>query len=353
LERAREIAFEQTVELPRGAIPRVLEERVVGRVEAVRALDAEGRWEAVISYDPAVVGDDLPQLLNLLYGNVSLQGGARLVDVELAAEVLGRLPGPRFGIAGLRALAGCETGRALLCVALKPLGLTPLELADLALRFALAGVDIVKDDHGLANQASAPFGERVRCCQDAVARANARTGGSTLYVPNLTGPVETLNQRAELLRKVGCRAALVSPFLLGLDTVRWLAVQGEFALLAHPALAGAWSGRYHGIAPDVLFGLLFRVIGGDGVIYPNVGGRFPFTLAICETINRRLRSPLGALRPAFPVPGGGVDAARIPEWIERYGPDTIFLVGTTLYGRPDLERATRALVEEVRRCGEA
>ena len=35
------------------------------------------------------------------------------------------------------------------------------ELAEIAYRCALGGADIVKDDHGLANQKTAPFRERL------------------------------------------------------------------------------------------------------------------------------------------------------------------------------------------------
>jgi len=44
-----------------------------------------------------------------------------------------------------------------------------------------AGVDLIKDDHSLADQTSAPFAERVERCQEAVVRANDETGGNALY----------------------------------------------------------------------------------------------------------------------------------------------------------------------------
>src|SRR3989442_11321806 len=79
--------------------------------------------------------------------------------------------------------------------------------------------------------------------------------------------------------------------------------------MAHPSLAGAFFHADHGIAPEVLLGDIFRVAGSDAVIYPNVGGRFTFSEATCASINDRLRRPLGEVRPAFPVPAGGLDRA--------------------------------------------
>ena len=110
-------------------------------------------------------------------------------------------------------------------------------------------------------------------------------------------------------------------------------------------MTGAFFGDRHGIAPEVLLGDLFRVLGADGVIYPNVGGRFPFNDRTCHAINERLRGELGGLRRSFPTPGGGIDVKIVPHWLAQYGPDTILLIGGSLYIQSDLSDATRKLVE--------
>src|SRR5207247_431586 len=128
---------------------------------------------------------DTPQLLNLLFGNISLKSGILIADIEWPPDLLTALGGPRFGIRGVRELAGVHD-RPLLCAALKPLGLSPVQLAGVARGFARAGIDIIKDDHSLSDQPSAPFRERVARCQEAVAAANRETGGRALYFPNVT-----------------------------------------------------------------------------------------------------------------------------------------------------------------------
>jgi ribulose-bisphosphate carboxylase large chain len=152
-----------------------------------------------------------------------------------------------------------------------------------------------------------------------------------------------------LARAAGCRGVLLSPLILGLDMVRWIAQTSQLAILAHPSLSGVFFRPDHGIAPEVLYGEIYRVVGSDGVIYTNVGGRFDFPAAACQAINASCRKPLGALRPAFPVPGGGVDVARVRHWIDQYGVDTIFLIGGSLYAQGDLTAASRRLVDTVRR----
>ncbi len=121
------------------------------------------------------------------------------------------------------------------------------------------------------------------------------------------------------------------------------------ALVAHPAFAGSLAGREHGLAPALLFGDLFRLCGADAVVFPNAGGRFPWTYEECRGIEARLGAPLGRLRPAFLMLGGGVDRARLEAWIPRYGPDVVWLIGGSLYARPDLEAAAREMAETVRR----
>jgi ribulose-bisphosphate carboxylase large chain len=343
-----DIAFEQTVELAPDAVPSDVAARVVGRVESVKPLGrGRGRSEAVISFDPAVVCGDLPQLLNLLFGNISLKSGIFVADIAWPEELLEALPGPALGAAGVRDLTRVR-GRPLVCIALKPLGLSAARLATLAYQLALAGIDIIKDDHSLVDQPTAPFRERVERCHEAVTRANHETGGNAHYFPNVTGAPADLTDRAGFARRVGCGGVVVNALPAGLGSLRALGVTG-LAVMSHPSLAGAFFHADHGIAPKVLLGDVFRLAGSDAVIYPNVGGRFTFSQATCVAINARLRRPLGPVAPAFPVPAGGIEVARVPHWIERYGADTIFLLGGSLYRQPDLARAAERLVEAVRR----
>ncbi len=342
-QKALGIALEQTVELGAEVISDDIRERMVGRIDALEAL-ADGRYRAVISYPLAAIGTELSQCLNLLFGNISLKQGMRIVDIRWPQALLDAFGGPRHGIAGLREICAAPRG-PLLCSALKPMGMSAAELAERAYQFALGGVHIIKDDHGVADQPDAPFAERLARCQEAIARANAATGGRSLYFPNVTAGYAELPRRLEAARQAGCQGVLINPWVTGLDAMRWARDEFGLALMAHPALTGAYFGADHGIAPELLLGDLFRLAGADASIYPNTGGRFGFTVETCEAINHHLRRELGGLRPAFPTPGGGMDVKRAPEWIRRYGPDTIVLIGGSLYAQGDLAAASRTLKE--------
>ena len=325
-------------------MPPPLQRALVGRVEELERL-GKRRWRVAIAYPAEVVGLQVPQVLNVLFGNVSLHSEVRVVDVVWPPSLVAALPGPAFGVPGIRALLPGAAGRALLCTALKPVGLTVGELAGLAQRFARGGVDLIKDDHGLADQPTAPFAQRVGRIQAAVTRGARESGRECLYLPHLTGPVEELPKRVELLQREGIKGALVSPFLLGLDTLRWLAASSGLVLLAHPTWSGTLFGARHGVSPVVVYGDLLRLLGADGVIYVNPGGRFPVTVEVCDAINARLRRPLDGKAPAFPVAGGGMQVETLGRWAARYGPETIFLVGGSLYSQDDPEEASRQLVQ--------
>lgn len=54
----------------------------------------------------------------------------------------------------------------------------------------LGGMDFIKDDHGLSDQPTSPFDDRLQACVDAVGAANAKTGFRSIYVPSIrsSGP---------------------------------------------------------------------------------------------------------------------------------------------------------------------
>jgi ribulose-bisphosphate carboxylase large chain len=342
--RARAIAVEQSVEMPVTAIrdQHVLDE-VVGRVAGIVAL-GPGRYEVHISLAASTVGTDPAQLVNMVFGNVSLQEDVELLDVALPPSVLAGFPGPVSGVPGLRELVGAGH-RALTCAVLKPQGLSAADLADLCHRFALAGVDIVKDDHGLADQAAAPFAERVKACQAAVEKAEARTGRRALYAPSLVGTPRQLARQAGTARAVGIEVVLVAPLLVGLPAFAELVREdlGGMAVLGHPSFGG--NAR---IAPPFLFGRLLRLYGADVVIFPNHGGRFSYSRERCADLATAARAPWSHVRPAMPAPAGGMTLDRVDELLDDYGADTMLVLGGALLAEGDhLVDATRRVTERV------
>lgn len=339
--RAKGIALEQTVEIPRDIVPPgEIEDQVLGQVEEIGA-EAEDCYRARIRYTSAATGPDLPQLLNVIFGNSSIQSGLKVVGFD-PGDLPG-YPGANFGIAGIRARAACPKG-PLIAPVLKPMGSSPEELATLAYRCARAGAQIIKEDHGLADQPAAPFAERVPRIAEAVARANAETGGQSLYVPCLSGASETLMAKAARARDVGADGFLVMPGLHGFDLAHRLARGPDpLPVMAHPSFLGPYVlSRDTGFTHAMMFGTLQRLAGVDISVFPNVGGRFGFTAEECRAIARACQSEDGIGPPILPSPGGGMSPERAADMVKMYGSDAVFLLGGSLLRSGERIEATIA-----------
>lgn len=348
-EKVLEICLEQTVELPASLVPEGtwIREHVVGRLEALghpktgphaKRPDA---WTAVVSYHADTTGGELTQLVNVIFGNTSMKENVMVVDVQLPQSMLQEYPGPRFGVEGLRRLLRVPEG-PLVMTALKPMGLSSQELAEIAYGFAKGGIDIIKDDHGLADQPYSPYDERVKMCSEAVARANAETGRNVIYAPCINAPAHLIISRAHAARRAGAGAVLMIPGITGLDVMRELAADSSFNLpiIAHPALLGCMLGggstnRIAGFSHEVLLGLLPRLAGADATVFPSFGGRFGFSVEECKAINAGCTRPMGKLPAILPSPGGGMTLERIAQMREVYGPDLLLLIGGSLYSHSE------------------
>ena len=345
--RAQAIALEQSIEAPLEVVDdaRVLRD-VVGRVASVEPVGPD-TFEVTIRLAVETTGFEAGQLLNILFGNTSLHEDVALVDAEFPASFAARFGGPRFGVAGIRELTGAH-GRPLTCSALKPQGLGSAQLAAIAGTLARAGIDVVKDDHGLADQASAPFGERVRAVQRAVDDANRETGRRCVYAPSLTGHYGQLRTELDHARDAGVRMILVAPMVSGAGSLAALARDAGVPILAHPALAGTTR-----IAPPLLLGKLFRLFGADATVFPNAGGRFSYSASTCRAIADAARAPWHGLAPMLPVPAGGMTVGRVPQMREDFGEDTMLLIGgSLLVAREALAERAREFVAAVEKAGE-
>ena len=345
-ERAQAVALEQTVEVPRVVVrDAFFEKEVMGSVESLERSE-DGGYQARLSYPLGATALEPAQFLNVMFGNSSLHADVRLLDFEAPPAATAALGGPRHGLSGLRQrLAAPE--RPLTCTAIKPMGLSSPALAELCGTFARAGIDVIKDDHGLADQSWSRFEERVPACVRAVREAADATGHEALYAPNLIGTPTRVLEKLRIAQQEGASAVLVSPMLLGLPFFQELCQRAELPVLAHPALGGALR-----IAPQTLFGKLFRLFGADAVIYVSFGSRFSQSREACGELAQNLRRPWHSVRPALPVPAGGIRVESVPEVVDFYGRDVMLLVGGDLQieGGALLERS-RAFVESVREAG--
>lgn len=350
-EKAFGIAVEQTVECPYELVKNSwIGDKLVGRIEDLKLAEPEVFY-ATISYSPDAVEGEFAELLNMLFGNVSLYPGVKLMSFQLSDGMYSVYKGPKWGRSGIRDLCGVERGPILMS-AVKPIGTSAQDLASMVRALALGGCPIIKDDHSLYDQQYAPFKERVAACVDAVHDANAKTGGKSLYIANASGDGLTFIDRAYTAQELGADGIMAAPGLIGFPIIRQLAEAEDFHLpiFLHPCFSGCTTMHQDsGISPFCYYGELSRLAGADAVIFTSFGGRFPHSEEDCRRISESTETDMGPIKSIFPVPSGGMKWQLFPRMYRVYGNDALFLVGGALQTEgPDLESNTKFFMEKLR-----
>ncbi|MBA3734380.1 MAG: hypothetical protein H0W90_04145 [Actinobacteria bacterium] len=254
----------------------------------------------------------------------------RLIGVEWPT---GLLPGPAFD----------APEKVLVGAIVKPsLGLSPAEVAATAEQLAAGGADLIKDDELLGDPQWCPLEARV----SAVA---AVLPGSVRYAANVTGPIDSLLERAARVVELGAGAVMVNAFAQGLDSVRALR-EAELGvpIFAHRVGAALWArSRTIGVAPDVIAELT-RLCGADFV---QVGS---FTGTVYDT-PEEVRAEIaachrGSAKRCVAVLGGGVGPDNAAEQVMAAGTRSgvMVLLGSAAYSGGSPEAAVRSTVEGVR-----
>ncbi len=345
---AAAIIVEDTVEFPfELLVDGQIKNQLVGRIEEISP-SGENQFSVIISYASEITAFTLPQLFNVILGNISLIPNIRVERLNLTSLLASHFSGPRFGRSGIRKLLNIPT-RPLLCTALKPMGLSYSELADMGYQVAKGGIDIIKDDHGICNQPFSQFRERVLRIQEAVAKANSETGRKSIYLPNITSRADELLENAHFAREMGCGGLMVVFAHIGLDSVRMLAAEESLGLpiMTHPAFAGSYVVcPTAGFSPFAWYGQVARLAGSDMSIFVNFGSRFANSREDCLSAVAGTAIPMESIKPIFPVAGGGLTMKNIPVMKETYDNDIIYLMGGGLHkAGPDLIENSRRFLE--------
>ena len=294
--------------------------------EPVRAHVVDAAGSRVTLEFPALDGErDAEQLLAAcLAGEWADRGdfeSCRLLEVDWAEG----LPGPAFG---------AEPGVSVGAIVKPALGLSPAEAAAVATELAAGGATLLKDDELMASPPYSPLVERVR-------RIAERIPPSTRYAPNVTGPPETLLQRAADAVEAGAGALMVNAFLQGLGSVRSLR-EAELGVPIFVHRVGSSFLRRGGavsVSARVLAELT-RLLGAD---YVQVGSFSPRTFDTDDEVREQIaacRADLG-VADSTAVIGGGVGAENAAEQLARAGTrdGVMLLLGSAAYAHPDGLRA--------------
>lgn len=301
--------------------------------ERVKARVVESDGDRVVVDFPALDGERDPEqlLAACIAGEWADRGdfeSCRLLEVEWPEG----LAGPRHG-----SLPGVTVGAIV-----KPaLGLTPDEAADVAAELAAGGAVLLKDDELMASPPYSPLVDRVRAIAE-------RIPSACRYAPNVSGPPETLLERAEAAVEAGAGALMVNAFLQGLGSVRALrdADLGVRIFVHRVGSSFLRRGGAVSVSARVLAELT-RLLGADFV---QVGSFSPRTFDTEDEVREQIvacRSDLG-VPEATAVIGGGVGAENVAAQLEgaRTRDGVMLLLGSAAYAHPDGLRAGVAAAVE-------
>jgi len=346
---AAALAIEQTcgtwLKVP-GETPEV-RERAIGRVVGVYETPAyqigipdtvtERHFIVRIAYPWQNFGAEISMMLSTVIGNISSSGKVKLVDLEFPKSFLANFQGPKFGVQGIRDLLGVPE-RPLLNNMIKPcIGLTPEKTAELAYEAAVGGVDVIKDDELVCDPPFCRLTDRVKAVMEALKKADDVKGEKTLYAFNITGPLDTMRERAYRAIDAGANALMINYATCGLDTTRAITEDPQInvPILAHSDFTGAmYESEWSGLSATLIGAKLPRLAGLDMVIGLTPYGKFPMLMDTFVNMGMQLLTPFGDIKPAFPMPGGGTTQGHIEDVMKKFGNDVMIAAGGAIHGHP-------------------
>lgn len=299
--------------------------------------------EVTLSWPLHNLGTSLPNLLATLAGNLwELKpfSGMRLLDVRLPPEFLAAYRGPQFGVQGTRSLTGVY-GRPLIGTIIKPsIGLTPEATAAQAAVLAEAGIDFIKDDELQADGPHCPFDARLRAVMKVLHAHADRTGRKVMYAANITGEIDEMRRRHDLVLAEGGTCVMVSMNSIGLPALKVLREHCQVAIHGH---RNGWGllGRSPAIGMSfVAYQKFWRLAGIDHTHVNGLRNKF------CETDESVIASARECLTPMFDVPERGCEimpvfssgqtAAQAPDtWRLLGSMDLIHAAGGGIMGHPN------------------
>lgn len=279
----------------------------------------------------------LSMIIATVGGNVLGQDGIKLIDIELPNKALDQLTGPLIGLDGIRKLLNVMD-RPLVGAILKPcIGVAPEISAEGAVKAALGGADVIKDDELLSYPQYSIMEDRVKTVMKRL--KSEGKDKSCLYAVNITG--YNLIERAKRAIENGANAIMVNYFTQGWGAVEDLIInlkkeKMKIPVFGHCAGAGGlYRSRVNGMGTALVCGKLARLVGMDmPLVYPD-SGRFGIETNELVEVHRESVSKMGNIKRSFLTVAGGVHPGTIEYLYNLLGNDTILMAGGGIYGHPD------------------
>jgi ribulose-bisphosphate carboxylase large chain len=285
-------------------------------------------------------GPSLPNLMATVAGNLfelRQVSGLRLLDLAVPAAFAAACPGPAFGIAGTRRLAGVAQGPLIGTIIKPSVGLSPQETADTVRQLLAGGIDFIKDDELQADGPHCPFEQRARLVMQAVHAAAQAKGRQAMVAFNITGEVDAMRRRHDQVLALGGSCVMVSLNSIGLAGLLALRRHSQLPIHAHRCGWGYLS-RHPALGWDYApWQALWRLAGADHLHVNGLANKFSeaddSVIAAARAVLRPLQDahPMVAM-PVFSSGQTGLQAA--PTCAALGSADLIHAAGGGILGHP-------------------
>ncbi len=331
-----------------------LKERSGARIERLEVLEQVGqpslpggmassvytRCLLELSWPIENLGPSLPNLMATIAGNLfelRQVSGLRVLDLKLPPSFASAYAGPAFGVAGTRRLAGVEHGPLIGTIIKPSVGLDPEQTAEQVRQLIDGGIDFIKDDELQADGPHCPFEARVRAVMKVVNDAAQRDGRKVMVAFNLTGDLDQMRRRHDLVVALGGTCVMASLNAIGLVGLTELRRHASLPIHAHRCGWGALT-RSPALGWDYApWHQIWRLAGADHLHVNGLSNKFSEPDASVIAAARAVQKPLFADQPmtVMPVFSSGQTGLQAPGTYAALGnADLIHAAGGGIFGHP-------------------
>jgi ribulose-bisphosphate carboxylase large chain len=286
------------------------------------------------------MGASLPNLMSTIAGNLfelRQVSGLRLTGLELPASFAAAYPGPAFGIEGTRRLSGVEQGPLIGTIIKPSVGLSPEETAQQVRELVAGGIDFIKDDELQADGPHCPFDERVRAVMRVVNEHADRSGKKVMVAFNLTGDLEQMRRRHDLVLAEGGTCVMAVLNSVGLVGLHELRRHAQLPIHAHRAGWGYLT-RCAELGWDYApWQMIWRMAGADHMHVNGLRNKFSEPDDSVIAAARAVLAPVmqQAPMPAMPVFSSGQTGLQAADTYHALGcANLIHTAGGGIFGHP-------------------
>lgn len=303
------------------------------------------RCRLELSWPIENLGASLPNVVSTVAGNLfelRQVSGLRILALRLPPSFAAAYPGPAFGIEGTRRLAGVAAGPLVGTIVKPSVGLSPEQTAQQVRQLVDGGIDFIKDDELQADGPHCPFEARARAVMRVVNDAAERTGRKPMVAFNLTGDLDQMRRRHDLVLSLGGTCVMANLNAIGLVGLHELRRHAQLPIHAHRAGWGALT-RCPALGWDYApWQLLWRLAGADHMHVNGLANKFSESDDSVVAAARAVLRPLWEDAPmrAMPVFSSGQTGLQAAPTFAALGcADLIHCAGGGIFGHPGGVRA--------------